>query len=213
MTLEPLGDAAYVMRDLPVPAHQIAQFLNEHPPLGVYEAVASYETVGLYIDPDHFQVNAVLKDWGFLSGNAQGRRHIIPVCYQLGVDLEEVGALTAVSIDEIIRLHTSVDYRCYAIGFCPGFPYLGYLPESLSGVSRLSAPRKRVEAGMVGITGRQTGIYPLERPGGWRLIGRTPLTLVDVDEGYFPIEAGDSVRFEAIGEEEFEALRGQRLAG
>ena len=78
----------------------------------------------------------------------------------------------------------------YAIGFVPGFPYLGYLPAELCGVGRLPSPRLRVEPGSVGLTGRQTGVYPLPRPAGWNILGRTPLTLVDVADGYFPIRVG-----------------------
>ena len=93
----------------------------------------------------------------------------------------------------------------------PGFPYLGYLPEKLCGVPRLNSPRIRVEPGSVGLTGRQTGIYPLPRPGGWNLIGRTPLTLVDVADGYFPLRVGDRVRFSRIESSEYERLYGMRL--
>src|SRR5207244_10203223 len=94
---------------------------------------------------------------------------------------------------DVIRLHTATPYTVYAIGFVPGFPYLGYLPPELCGVGRLPSPRVRVEPGSVGLTGRQTGIYPLARPGGWNLIGRTPLTVVDVADGFFPLRVGDAV--------------------
>src|SRR5207248_2091760 len=106
---------------------------------------------------------------------------------------------------------SSVEYVTYAIGFCPGFPYLGYLPERLCGVSRLESPRLRVEPGSVGLTGRQTGIYTEARPGGWSLIGRTPLTLVGVESSYFPLRTGDRARFVRIDELEFERRRGERL--
>jgi inhibitor of KinA len=104
-----------------------------------------------------------------------------------------------------------VAYTVYAIGFSPGFPYLGYLPEALCGVPRLDAPRVRVDAGSVGLTGRQTGIYPQVRPGGWNLIGRTPLRLVDIADGYFPLRTGDRVRFTRIDESTFQQLKGERL--
>jgi inhibitor of KinA len=104
-----------------------------------------------------------------------------------------------------------VDYTVWAIGFCPGFPYLGYLCPELCGVPRLPSPRLRVETGTVGLTGRQTGIYTEPRPGGWNLIGRTPLELVNVKDGYFPLRTGDRVRFERIDEAEFGRLQGQRL--
>jgi inhibitor of KinA len=111
----------------------------------------------------------------------------------------------------VIHLHAGNDYTVYAIGFCPGFPYLGYLPPELCGVPRLPQPRLRVEAGSVGLTGRQTGIYTEARPGGWNLIGRTPLQLVDVRDHYFPLRTGDLVRFQRVDESEYLHLRGQRL--
>jgi inhibitor of KinA len=108
-------------------------------------------------------------------------------------------------------LHTEAEYTVYAIGFCPGFPYLGYLPATLSGVPRLPGPRLRVEAGSVGLTGRQTGIYTMVRPGGWNLIGLTPLQLVDVADNYFPLRTGDRVRFERIDEAQYRQLFGERI--
>jgi inhibitor of KinA len=113
--------------------------------------------------------------------------------------------------DEIIRLHSETEYTVYAIGFCPGFPYLGYLPPALCGVPRLDSPRKQLEAGSVGLTGRQTGIYTEPRPGGWNIIGRTPLELVNVADGYFPLRTGDKVKFTRIDEKEFDRLKGKRL--
>jgi inhibitor of KinA len=122
-----------------------------------------------------------------------------------------VAQATGLTAEEVVALHTSAEYTVYAIGFCPGFPYLGYLPEALCGVPRLPAPRLRVEPGSVGLTGRQTGIYTEARPGGWNLVGRTPLTLVDVSDGYFPLRTGDRVRFERVDEAEFHRLLGRRL--
>jgi inhibitor of KinA len=122
-----------------------------------------------------------------------------------------VAGHTGLSAGEVIRLHTETQYTVYAIGFCPGFPYLGYLPAPLAGVPRLPSPRLRVEAGSVGLTGRQTGIYTEVRPGGWNLVGRTPLELVNVKDGYFPLRTGDQVCFEAIDAGEFQRLWGHRL--
>ena len=129
------------------------------------------------------------------------------------LDLPRVCAATGRSADEVIRLHTATTYTVYAIGFVPGFPYLGYLPTELCGVGRLPSPRVRVEPGSVGLTGRQTGVYPLARPGGWNLIGRTPLTIVDVADGFFPLRVGDAVRFERIDETRYRELEGERLTG
>jgi inhibitor of KinA len=139
-------------------------------------------------------------------------RFEIPVCYEFGPDLPRVAERTGRPSHDIIRLHGSIEYAVFAIGFVPGFPYLGYLPEELCGVPRLDSPRLRVEPGSVGLTGRQTGIYPLPRPGGWNLIGRTPLTIVDVAGGLFPLRVGDRVRFTRIDQKRFQELDGERLA-
>ncbi len=140
-----------------------------------------------------------------------GRLHIIPCCYELALDLERVAAHAGLSPEDVIQLHTATTYTVYAIGFCPGFPYLGYLPDALCGVPRLVSPRLRVEEGSVGLTGRQTGIYTEPRPGGWNLVGRTPLKLVDVAEGYFPLRTGDRVQFQRIDLPTFHRQHGQRL--
>lgn len=208
MREEPLGESAFILRDLPGPAHVVAAWLNANAPRGLIEAVASYESVGLYVDPS-FDLSTLELPTDFAP--ITPRSHVIPVCYELGEDLETAAATLGTSADELIREHLSLEYTCFAIGFCPGFGYLGYLPESIRGVPRRASPRTRVEPGSVGMTGSQTAVYPLPRPGGWALIGRTPLTLVDVADGYFPLEAGDRVRFSRIDSHEFNALRGHRL--
>lgn len=124
----------------------------------------------------------------------------IPTRYggEFGPDLTFVAAHNHLTEDEVIRLHTSVVYRVYLLGFLPGFAYLGSVPESIA-VPRLETPRTRVPAGSVGIAGRQTGIYPLESPGGWRIIGRTALPLFDPHhEPPTLLRPGDRVRFVAI---------------
>jgi inhibitor of KinA len=141
----------------------------------------------------------------------RGHLHRIPCCYDFPLDQKRVAAQTGLGVDTLIKLHCGTEYRVYAIGFCPGFPYLGYLPASLRGVPRLDSPRLRVDAGSVGLTGKQTGIYTEVRPGGWNLIGRTPLTLVSMADEYFPLRTGDRVRFERIDEREFDQLKGERL--
>jgi len=210
MKIDALGDSALILRELNVPAYQIAEAIQNANLPGVHEAVASYETVGVYFDSDLFDAQSLTRIQLKLS-DSRGETHEIPVCYQFGDDLTEVSERLEITIDDVIRLHTAQPYRCFAVGFCPGFPYLGYLPEKLCGIPRRDSPRVRIVPGSVAITGRQSGIYPLERPGGWAILGRTPLCLVDVDDGYFPIKAGDEVRFVSIGVAEFGALKGVRL--
>ena len=140
-----------------------------------------------------------------------GRLRRVPVCYELGPDLDRVAGHTGLSPEAVIERHVGTVYTVYAIGFCPGFPYLGYLPDALAGVPRLETPRLQVAAGSVGLTGRQTGIYTEVRPGGWNIVGRTPLQLVDVAAGYFPLRTGDRVQFERIDEAEFRRRQGERM--
>jgi inhibitor of KinA len=142
---------------------------------------------------------------------AASRLHVIPCCYELGLDFERIEQHTHLARDTVIALHVGTVYTVYAIGFCPGFPYLGYLPAELAGVPRLASPRLRVDEGGVGLTGRQTGIYTEPRPGGWNIIGRTPLRLVDVKDEYFPLRTGDRVQFRPIDEREYRGLVGRRL--
>src|SRR5262249_50062970 len=182
------------------------------------DVVQAYTSVAIFfaLDQIHYaEVVAGLRRRGKQAlpsaGLPEVRSYRIPCCYEFQLDLARVAEATRLSADEVIRLHGETKYTVYAIGFCPGFPYLGYLPPSLCGVPRLPAPRVRVEAGSVGLTGRQTGIYTEARPGGWNLIGRTPLQLVDVADGYFPLRTGDRVRFERIDEGRYRQLLGERL--
>jgi inhibitor of KinA len=182
------------------------------------DVVQAYASVAVFFDPELCDFRAAVDHLRGLAEQAEhaaepieGQFHVIPCCYEFGPDLARVAKLTGLSTEEVIRRHAATEYVVYAIGFCPGFPYLGYLPPELCGVPRLAAPRLRVEAGSVGLTGRQTGIYTEARPGGWNLIGRTPLVLVDVADGYFPLRTGDRVRFGRIDEAEYRQREGQRL--
>lgn len=208
MHAEPLGETALILRDLDAPAYQVAAWLNLNRPEGLIEAIASYETVGLFTQPGFDPTRLRLPD---NYDEIEPRTHLIPVCYELGDDLEVTAKLLGMTPDQLAAIHTSCEYTCFAVGFCPGFGYLGYLPDAIQGVPRRRSPRTRVEAGSVGITGRQTAIYALPRPGGWALIGRTPLKLVGVADQYFPIQAGDIVRFERIGIDDFRSLEGEWL--
>jgi len=138
----------------------------------------------------------------------------IPVCYdvEFGPDLADVAAHNKITIDEVIRLHTSATYLVYFLGFSPGFAYLGGLPEKLR-TPRLATPRTRVTAGSVGIAGEQTGVYPIDSPGGWRLIGRTPERMFDaLANPPTRLQPGDLVRFTAISRSSFEQMLTQKLA-
>lgn len=132
----------------------------------------------------------------------------IPVCYEpeFGPDLAFVSDFTGLPVEEVIRAHHSRRYTVHFLGFSPGFAYLGGLEQRLS-APRLATPRKVVAAGSVGIAGNQTGVYPISSPGGWRLIGRTPLTMFDPDSTPpTRLQPGDKVRFVPIDREEFDRI-------
>jgi inhibitor of KinA len=215
--LQPLGDQAALARFADEQAAlRWAAAVRRLGASWLVDVVQAYTSVAVYFDLDRTTFSQVCQALPPLSDDAAAgaetpHTHHIPCCYTLQMDLARVAEHTGLAAEEVIALHTAQEYTIYAIGFCPGFPYLGYLPERLCGVPRLAAPRLRVPAGSVGLTGRQTGVYTLERPGGWNLVGRTPLRLVDVAAGYFPLRTGDRVRFVAIDAAVFRRLEGKRL--
>ena len=144
------------------------------------------------------------------SNQGQGQRHEIPVWYdpQVGPELDLIARHAGLSREAVIALHSGTDYPVFALGFAPGFGFMGLVDERLAS-PRLPTPRQRVAAGSVGIAERQTAAYPAVSPGGWNLIGRTPVTLFDRHrEGYSLLQPGDRVRFVAIDQARFLALGG-----
>ena len=129
----------------------------------------------------------------------------IPVCYsaKYALDLQEISKQKNLATDEIVRLHTTKKYRVYMIGFLPGFAYMGEVDEAIA-FPRKAQPRKIVEAGSVGIAGSQTGIYPLDSPGGWQIIGKTPIQIFNKEKADpVLLQPGDEIEFYSITEDEF----------
>lgn len=144
------------------------------------------------------------------QAQGSGHCHVLPVWYDLSVgpELTLLAQRSGLAVNEVIRRHSQHQYQVFALGFAPGFAFMGLVEEPLA-APRLGTPRKRVAAGSVGIAERQTAAYPVESPGGWNLIGRTPAKLFDRErDGYSLMQPGDSVRFEAIGRAEFINLGG-----
>ena len=144
------------------------------------------------------------------QAQASGQCHVLPVWYDLSVgpELTLLAQRSGLAVDEVIRRHSAHEYQVFALGFAPGFAFMGLVDETLA-TPRLSTPRKRVAAGSVGIAERQTAAYPVVSPGGWNLIGRTPAKLFDRDrDGYSLMQPGDTVRFEAVNHAEFIHLGG-----
>lgn len=212
-----LGDAIDLVLNRQVRALGLA--LEQARLKGVLEAVPTYRSLAIYYDPltiyrDVLKAQVLLL-YGSLGdqGDQTPRVVEIPTVYggEYGPDLEFVARHSGLSRDEVVRLHSEPLYHVYMLGFMAGFPYLGDLAERLA-VPRLSTPRLKVPAGSVGIGGRQTGIYPIESPGGWRIIGRTPLRLFDPSsEAPTAILSGDKVRFVRIEPHEYERGQSGRL--
>ncbi len=170
--------------------------LEKRPFPGLTNLHPGYSSLLIVFDPlviVHAEVERIVCDREREGGVTPTRTVEIPVRYN-GPDLKDVAELCGLSPRQVIELHTGGDYLVYFVGFVPGFAYLGGLPGELE-VARLASPRKRVAAGSVGIAGNQTGVYPIETPGGWRLIGHTETKMFDTRS---LLEAGDHVRFVAI---------------
>jgi KipI family sensor histidine kinase inhibitor len=181
---------------------------------GILDVVPTYRSVTIFFDPLQWSSSALTKQLRALpqprpnETESNGTFHEIPVLYggEWGPDLEEVAAFAGLTPAQAIELHASTRYRVYMLGFSPGFPYLGLVPEQLA-MPRRSTPRTRVQAGSVGIADRQTGIYPTATPGGWRLIGRTPIAIYrKATSNPFLLKPGDLVRFKPIERDEFDRL-------
>lgn len=218
--LVPLGDRAYLARfPAAAEARAWASAARAAGISGVVDVVLAYRSVAVFADPERADFTDLELRLRALSPSAEvgdpGNLVRLPVLYD-GEDLPEVARRLGLTPGQVIAEHSSRDYSVFAIGFLPGFPYAGYLPDTLSGLARRDVPRTRVPAGSVAIVGRQTGVYPGESPGGWHLIGRTVLPLVDVSIRYFPIRAGDRLRFGPVDAQEFadrQSAHSARLAG
>ncbi len=222
---EALADDAWLLRtgapDGPIDpeanarAHRIAARLRALSPSWLRDLVPAYAAVGVFFDPDAIAADAV-RDWLLAHcatdapdrGTGDTRIVEIPVRYgdNFGADLDDAATALGIDRDTLIARHNAPLYTVAMLGFAPGFPYLLGLDPGLA-LPRLATPRTRVPAGSVGIGGAQTGIYPRESPGGWRLIGRTPLRLFDPGREHPSLLApGDRVRFVAIDDARFVAL-------
>jgi KipI family sensor histidine kinase inhibitor len=209
--IAPLGDSALLLTfgegiDPRVNdrVHALARRLRRGSLHGILGVVPAYATLAVQFDPrawDPETLGRQLQDLEEGPADAEPPRTVaIPVRYggEDGPDLEEVAAHCGLSPAEVVARHCAGEYRVFFLGFSPGFPYLGGLDPALA-APRRAEPRMRVPAGSVGIAGLQTGIYPQETPGGWQIIGRTPLALFDPLRGEpCLLAAGDLLRFEAV---------------
>lgn len=230
MPVLPLGDSAAVIVlgdavDAPLAdrVRRVAEEIGRHPPAGVVDIVPAFASVALYFDPVRMapfealapELEAQVARADLTPRGSVARRVEIPVCYggEFGPDLAGVASHTGISADAVTARHAGAEYLVQAIGFSPGFPYLGGLPANLA-TPRRATPRPSVPAGSVGIGGAQTGIYSLETPGGWNLIGRTPRVLFDPARSEPALlRTGDQVIFKSIRPEEFAAMAAAEKQG
>lgn len=197
----------------------IAIGMEHDAPAGVIEIIPSYRSLLFVYDPSLTTASVLQESLSSLE------KHLpeieipppqtvgIPVCYggEFGPDIQFVAENNGLTVDAAIRLHSEPEYQIFMIGFTPGFPYLGGLPKELH-TPRHKTPRTQVLAGSVGIANGQTGIYPVTSPGGWQLIGRTPLKLFDLERpDPFLYQAGDRIRFKPISPEEYRRLAGKGI--
>ncbi len=208
----------YFGQEISIDAHQqvrrLLHLLELEPVTGIRNLHPAY--CSLLVDFDvlklsHNDLEIILR--GYLDRLEdvrlpEGRQIEIPVSYgsEFGPDLDQVASICGIGPAQAIELHSSVTYVVYFLGFVPGFAYLGELPEALA-TPRLATPRRNVPPGSVGIAGKQTGVYPFATPGGWRLIGRTPIAMFRPDRNNTSLlSIGDRVRFTPISDAQFAAL-------
>ena len=229
--IEPAGDAAIVIRygnEIEYSVHRkvqmLSNYLTQNSFKGFIECIPSYTSLTVFYDPllvekshaykvgqivsPYKTVRSIIED--ILSNlkdeEAKAHRTVeIPVCYggECGPDLEFVAKQNNLTTDEVISLHSGGEYLVYMLGFAPGFPFLGGMSEKIA-TPRRSTPRTSIPAGSVGIAGKQTGVYPISTPGGWQLIGQTPLSLfLSEKEPPSLLQAGDIVKFYPISYNDF----------
>lgn len=222
-TCQPAGDRALLVvfdqqisEEINENVIRLAAFLEHEKISGIEELVPAFASLMVYYDPLRITYKELTghistANFSSVSGRTDEKViHEIPVLYggTYGPDLEFIASYHGLTEDEVIRIHTREIYRVYMIGFVPGFPYLGGLDPRIH-TPRLENPRLQTPAGSVGIAGQQTGVYPLATPGGWRIIGRTPVPLFRPEQKEKPvlIAAGDSIRFTPITSERYEELK------
>jgi len=200
---------------------ELKRYMTGQSEIPIIECLPTYRSLAVYFDPTVVSADDVVRvarkaPISVKSDAAAAMTEIsIPVCYggEYGPDIANVAEHAGISEEEVIKRHSSRACHCYMIGFMPGFAYLGGMDESIA-TPRLTNPRTVIKGGSVGIAGKQTGIYPIDSPGGWQLIGRTPLRLF-TPEASRPtlIEAGYEVRFVPVSEEEYKKIEAEVAAG
>lgn len=189
--------------------------------IGIIETVPTYRSLMVIYEPMVIELDELIDKVKSIQAKMdemklpEAKVIEIPTLYggEYGLDIEFVAEHNKISIGEVIKIHTSKEYLIYMIGFTPGFPYLGGMNDKIA-TPRLQTPRTKIPVGSVGIAGTQTGIYPIESPGGWQLIGRTPVKLYDpYRKEPVLLNAGDYIKFVQIDEKEYKEIEALEREG
>lgn len=235
--IKPLGETALIVKfgneispEIHYKIKSLSEYLDKYPFVGMTEYVISYTSLAIYYNPftvkksfpQYREQSALQIAASYIKDCVQKMRQVdesgakvveIPVCYggKYGPDIEFVAKHNNLSVQEVIDIHTAPQYLVYMIGFCPGFPYLGGMDKRIA-TPRREVPRIEIPARSIGIAGEQTGGYPISTPGGWQIIGRTPIEMFNPDDEENPtlLHSGDLVKFYAVSEEEYLALKGEQ---
>ena len=216
------GDKAIVLefgneisKELNLLVRKMYHYISKKNIEGIEEMVPTYRSLIIYYNPQKVKYADLAQQLKELEKSVteitMPAAHVteIPVLYggEYGPDLEFVVKFNKLSTKEVISIHTEKEYFIYMLGFSPGFPYLGGMSDKIT-TPRLEKPRLKVSGGSVGIAGEQTGIYPVESPGGWQIIGRTPIKLYDPKKEFpFLLKSGDYIKFYPINQEQFKEIR------
>lgn len=228
MRFLPAGDQAMVVEfgqviddKINQKVHRLSAWIETRNIDGIRELLPTFRSLMIYYDPSAIHFAQLKSEIEKFDENTQEIEssvkviHKIPCCYgaRFGKDLHDMEEITKLSREEIVAIHSGTDYKIYMLGFLPGFVYLGGLDKRLE-APRLTSPRVRIDPGSVGIGGNQTGVYPLASPGGWRLIGATPLDFYNPDR-QDPIlcKAGEYIRFVPIGIDDYYDIRHMVVKG
>ena len=208
-----------ISEDINKKVRTLCTYLDEKPFNGMIEYVPAFTSISIIYNPldmnseSPYEVVKTILDniISKLDFSLADEEHIveIPVCYgsEFGQDIEQVAKINNITVDEVIKIHSEGKYLVYMIGFAPGFPYLGGMSEKIA-APRRESPRTAIPEGSVGIAGMQTGVYPIETPGGWQLIGKTPLKMFDLNGNHKSLlKAGDIAKFYPISYEEYVKLK------
>ncbi|ASS89495.1 5-oxoprolinase subunit PxpB [Aeribacillus pallidus] len=227
-SIQPLGDTGIIIQfgteiseAIYQQIRQYVYWLEQSCIEGIVEWVPAYTTLAVFYRPNIISYDELSQKLLKIGEKIESMPVPDPIVIEIptlygkeaGPDIQFVAETNGLSEEEVVKIHSSSDYLIYMIGFVPGFPYLGGMDKRIA-APRKKTPRSRIPAGSIGIAGEQTGIYPLETPGGWQIIGRTPVKLYDPQkQDPILLKAGDYIRFVSITEREYEKIEQQVLKG